>query len=209
MDVLLDVVLALSGHVLGPHHVVVLITIFAEVFPLLVAAIDLLFDPFLSLDLASRGLVDVAHGPVLLVSGALERGELDADVAEAATFADLDFVALGVGQLLIEKHRRVRSFLEAVAENTGPVVLDEADLLVVVEDPLCVALDFILLQLAPLSVVEAVEQVCLDCHAAEEGEVVAGGEADHALEGILLIAMNIVLVELLDFEDFRERYERL
>ena len=188
---------------------------------------DLPFDRFLLLDhLRVIGESILVTGLIFeVLSHALQRAQLHLHIVELPPRL-VRRILFEAHQLLIEQDRRVRLVLQAAVQDSGPVIIHEAQFVVIVLDPLGLGRHLCVLDLGSLfldpRVVKSVQEANLDEDPSEEGEVVIVAEADHAPQCILLVVFlflppagggrvsrhHSMLVELAGAEDLWYRDER-
>lgn len=96
--------------------------------------------------------------------------------------------------------------LEAGLENTGPVILHKAQLVIIVKDPLRFWLHLCVFDLAGLLFnscnINTVEEANLEEYSPEKCEVVVVSEADHAAQHVVLLQLVLVIEQLCYVEHF-------
>ena len=93
-------------------------------------------------------------------------------------------------------------------EHSCPVVLDETQPVVIVNDPFSLRFDLCVLDLPSLlldpGVVKSVNEADLQENSPEKGEVVIVSEADHSTEHVILRLLLPIVVQVCHIEHFRD-----
>ena len=118
--------------------------------------------------------------------------ELHPDIIELAARLVL-CVLLIADQLFVKKNGWVCLVLQATMQHSRPIVIYEAQSVIVVKYPFILWGDFCVFDLCSLfidsRVVNSIQEANLDEYSAEEGEIVVVSKADHASQGVLLVLL--------------------